>query len=100
MADSEANPRVQKWYQRLSEWGNSFAYSKKISQQFHFRRNWTGLGGLSTHMPYRSSPRSKTVLVYSHDHTALQVIRDFLEPLGFTVEVAAAPEVNSVADPS
>lgn len=51
-------------------------------------------------MPDRSSPRSETVLVYSHDHAALQVIRDFLEPLGFTVEVAPAPELSSVADPS
>ena len=47
-------------------------------------------------MSDRSSPRSKTVLVYSYDHAALQVIRDFLGPLGFTVEVAPAPEVNSV----
>jgi len=55
-------------------------------------------GGLS--MSDRSSPRSKTVLVYSYDHAALQVIRDFLEPLGFTVEVAPAPDVSSVTDPS
>ena len=49
-------------------------------------------------MSDRSSPRSKTVLFYSYDHAALQVIRDFLEPLGFTVEVAPAPGVNSVED--
>jgi hypothetical protein len=55
-------------------------------------------GGLS--MSDRSSPRSKTVLVYTHDHAALQVIRDLLEPLGLTVEVASAPEINSVANPS
>jgi hypothetical protein len=51
-------------------------------------------------MSDRSSHPSKTILVYSHDHAALQVIRDFLEPLGFTVEVAPAPEVDSMADPS
>ena len=51
-------------------------------------------------MSDRSSPHSKTILVYSHDHAALQVIRDFLEPLGFTVEVVPEPKVNSMADPS
>jgi len=51
-------------------------------------------------MSDRSSPPSKTVLIYSHDHAALEVIRDFLEPLGFTVELAPVFEVNSVTDPS
>ena len=97
MADSESYPRIEEWHQQRSEWGTCFGYSKEIRWEFHSRRNGCGIGGLS--MSDRASPRSKTVLVYSHDHAALQVIRDFLEPLGFTVEVAPAPDVNSVEDP-
>jgi len=57
--------------------------------------------GTKTRVPdpvqYWPVPRSSTVLVYSHDRAALQVIRDFLEPLGYKVEVApAAPDINSL----
>lgn len=44
----------------------------------------------------RSSPRRDTVLVHSQDPGTLQVIRDFLEPLGLTVEFAPAVAVNAV----
>jgi hypothetical protein len=44
----------------------------------------------------RSWPRGDTVLVYSYDHATLQLIRDFLEPLGFTVELAAVFDARSV----
>jgi hypothetical protein len=98
MADSEPHPRIEEWRQRHGEWGTCFGYSNEIRWEFHARGDWRGIGGLS--MSDRSSPPSKTILVYSHDHAALQLIRDFLEPLGFTVEVAPASGVNSVADPS
>jgi len=45
---------------------------------------------------HRSPPHSDTVLVYTYDSATLQVIRDFLEPLGFNVEVAPAADLNSV----
>lgn len=35
------------------------------------------------------------VLVYGNDHATLQVIRDFLEPLGFKVDPAPAPDPSS-----
>ena len=40
---------------------------------------------------HRSSPRGDTVLVYSQDDATLQVIRDFLEPLGLKVDAAPHP---------
>jgi hypothetical protein len=45
---------------------------------------------------HRSSLCGDTVLVYSYDPATLQVIRDFLEPLGFNVEVAPASDLSSV----
>jgi hypothetical protein len=37
-----------------------------------------------------------TVLVFSLDYETLQVIREFLEPLGFAVEFAPAADTNPV----
>jgi hypothetical protein len=44
----------------------------------------------------RFSPRGDKVLVHSHDPAILQIIRDFLEPLGFKVEVASSPDPRSL----
>jgi hypothetical protein len=43
---------------------------------------------------HRFSSRCDTVLVYSLDYDTLQVIREFLEPLGFAVEFAPLPGPN------
>ena len=45
---------------------------------------------------HRSSSLNRTALVYSHDHATLQVIREFLEPLGFTVEFVPPSDANRV----
>ena len=42
------------------------------------------------------SPRRDTVLVYSLDDETLQVIREFLEPLGFEIEFVPAADMNPV----
>jgi hypothetical protein len=42
------------------------------------------------------SNRRDTVLVYSLDYETLQVIREFLEPLGFAVEFAPAADMHPV----
>jgi len=107
MAESESNQRVETQYQRLSEGSTSFGSFKKIRARFHVRGNWWGTGGLKARVSdsaqYQptckqgSSPRSNTVLVHTHDHATLQVIRDFLEPLGFKVEVLPAPDAHSEA---
>ena len=49
MADGESYPLIEEWYQRRSEWGSSFVYSKPISREFHVP-NYRWTGGLSTHV--------------------------------------------------
>lgn len=46
------------------------------------------------HQPAHTT-RGDAVLVYSQDDATLQVIRDFLEPLGFKVDAAPPPDTNS-----
>ena len=46
---------------------------------------------------HRSPVRGDTVLVHSYDQATLQAIRDFLEPLGFNVELAPAYGIDPVA---
>ena len=103
MAGSEACQRTEECYQWLGERVAYFGCREEICWQLRVRRNERAtLGWRNNSVPDPAqhqpawSPRKDAVLAHTNDPATLQVIRDFLEPLGFKVEVAPAPDAHSL----